>query len=61
MLASPPPLAGVETSFVQQVDSIKNIIAGNAFKAKRVLLYVPPRQIIQIDAVTFRPTGRYTA
>lgn len=48
-LAAPPALAGVEAVFEQQVERLKNIIAANKFKAKRVFFYVPHGRVQQID------------
>ena len=48
-LAAPESLPGVEASFELQLVRICSIIAANRFRAKRVLLYVPPGRIIPID------------
>ena len=48
-LAAPPPLSGIEVTFERQVERIKTIIAAHKFKAKRVLLYVPPGRVLPID------------
>lgn len=48
-LAAPPALRGVEASFEWQVAHIKSIIVAKKFKAKRVLLYVPPGRLLPMD------------
>jgi hypothetical protein len=48
VLAAPPALTGVEAAFERQVERLKAIIAARAFRAKRVLLYVPPGRVLPI-------------
>jgi len=48
-LAVPPPLRGVEASFEQQIERIRSILVTQSFKAKRVLLFIPPSRLERID------------
>ena len=50
VLAAPPALHGIEASFERQVERLRAIIAANAFKAKRVFLYVAPCRVLRIDS-----------
>jgi len=52
ILAAPPPLAGTESIYSNQIIEIKNIIEENSFKASKVLLFIPPNQILKLKLTT---------
>lgn len=58
VLAAPPALPGVEASFERQIERIKSIIAAHKFKAKRVLLHVPPGRLLPIDGQPYAQPAR---
>jgi hypothetical protein len=48
-LPVPPPPASIAKHFDRQVDEIRALIARNRFKAKRVVLFVPPGRVITVQ------------
>lgn len=48
VLAAPPPITSTESSFADQVAQITQLISENTFSATKVLLFLPPHQIIDI-------------
>ncbi|HEX2542955.1 MAG TPA: hypothetical protein VHM00_17970 [Caldimonas sp.] len=48
-LPVPPPLASIAKHFNRQVEEIRALIARNRFKAKRVVLFVPPGRVITVQ------------